>query len=156
MSDNSIVSNESNESNELERLLDMAEKISDTVGKLNATIINTATRLIFLGVILIILVLGISLFWARSGWHQTLPMLSYYAVTILAMLTVVFLTYLFFRIAIQLKSLKKSKRYESEILQKLLEMIFEFKDNLQKDNLSNVDKAILEIKLKRMQFSSAA
>ncbi|NOH45845.1 hypothetical protein F0259_18815 [Vibrio cyclitrophicus] len=141
-------------STELEKLVNMAEEVSETVNSLHEKIANL--RVMFMvSTIGLYAALGSSYFiFNRPDWLMNLPIAFYISLIILAaFLSFGSLVYIY-KYVRNIRIYRRSLDAEVQILHRLLDMVHEYKENLHEKEMSYVEKAILDMKLQRIKYSS--
>lgn len=138
-----------NDTKELDQLLDLAEKVSATISDLNDKITKIKLGLLYIGLLIF--------FPALISVQLQISESSLAALEIpLKIITVIFVvgfSSLFVMGSRKLKNLTKSKKIESSILHDLLQMVHEYRYYLYDGKIGSVERAIIEMRLKRIEFS---
>lgn len=138
---------------ELEKLVLMAEKISDTVAEINTKITNLKV-MSMVAMICLYISIGAATYLFIVPEIENISFALYSVLITVALITsagsVLFLSQYFMKI----QGLRRTLNSEKEILHNLLNMVFEYKDHLHNEDVSFVDNAILEMRLKRIKFST--
>jgi len=141
-------------SDELEQLVSMAEKVSTTVDELGSKITNLK-MIMMLSMIGIYISFGaVAFLYSKSNFAAQISSVLYIAIFAISVVILIISVYLSFQVSIKIKRTKKSLESERIILHHLLDMVFEYKDNLNQNELSIVEYAILDMRLKRIKFST--
>lgn len=140
----------------LESLVIMAESVSKKIESLKGKINNLKIKfilffsLLYFSVVLIVVLIikpsSYSLFQKIESWFIFTPLL------VLAILSSLFISQCY----LNLKRLKYTLNKEKEILRYLLDMVFEYRENIYATSVKQIDyveMAILDIRLKRIYFS---
>ena len=144
---------EENLSNDLEKLVTMAEKISETVNDLRTKITNL--RAMFFVSIIALYASGgfVAILISKPYWFDGIPV-SIIAVSIFVgaalFLGVAYFIFQYFR---KIKKYRKDLKEEIEILHRLLVMIDEYRSHCKDDGVGFVDEAIIEMRLQRIKYS---
>lgn len=139
---------------ELDKLVSMAEDVSETVNELHAKIANLKV-MFMLSVLGLYGALGASYYLIRQPkWLFEIPLALYSSLIILAVLIGLGSVFYIYQYATKTRVYKRSLNAEKDILHRLLDMVHEYKENIHSAELSYVEKAILEMKLKRIKYSS--
>ena len=140
-------------SSELEKLLLMAEKISETVNELHTKTANLRTMSYFSGIATYISFGLLTYFYINPELIFDVPLtlkLSAGIVLLSASTLGVYITYQYFS---KIKRYRRDLMVETEMLHRLLAMIHEYKDHIHSSDLSYVDNAVLEMRLQRIKYS---
>lgn len=143
-----------NSSNELEKLVNMAEEVSETVNALHTKIANL--RVMFmLAIMSLYASFGLGYFIFQSpSWFLNFPLAFHLTLILLAIFlgvgSVLYLCKYFRNINIYRHNLET----EIQIMRRLLDMVHEYKENIHEKDMSYVEKAILDMKLQRIKYSS--
>lgn len=137
-----------NTSDELEKLITMTEKVSETISDLNAKIGNMQTKLMLSKIGLIVL-LGSVISFVTMNTEASYTIM---AISVAAMLVSTYVAFYYYK---KLHALLKLRHDETKILDTLFNMVYEYKDHLHEGELTAVELAIIDMKLKRMSFSAA-
>ena len=138
-----------NDFSELESLIDMAEEVSKTVNSLYAKIANVKIIFIFCMAILNAAIVSIYMISKSTEISANIQIgLVLLCLFSLAGFLVYFLKY--FR---EYHSYKQSLETEVRILHRLLNMVYEYKENIHVRDISYVEEAILDIRLQRIRYS---
>lgn len=141
-------------SNELEKLVAMAENVSETVNELHAKRAKLkTTAVISLGGIYLSLGTAGYLF-THPYWLDQFPWMFYISLIIFLIFTGVISSIYTYQSVNFLKLVNRDLHTEVEILEKLIRIVYEYRDNVADDALTYVEKTILDMKLQRIQLSS--
>ena len=134
---------------ELNSLLDLAEKTSDKAIDYNNEAKNCITKILLVIFILFFtLVIYIYLYFDMKEEIQIITNI------VLVITTIISSFFLFFQNRM-IKELKRKSHIEKEILKELLSMIDDVRRIVYKDEVvSNIDRALIEMRLKRISFSA--
>ncbi|BEE13834.1 hypothetical protein VAWG004_23370 [Aeromonas veronii] len=139
---------------ELESLVAMAESVSATIEDINTKIANLRSMLMIVTVgayaavcCFFFLVKYSFRFENMTEWGS----LFISAVTFALMICSIMFLFQFFR---KMNDLKYKLKKEKEVLEHLLVLVFEYKDNIYSNKSNYVEKALIEIRLKRIGFST--
>lgn len=138
-----------NDLSELEILVDMAEEVSKNVNSLYVKIANARIIFIFSAVVIYAAIVFIYIVLKSNE-------ISYNIQIGLMLLSIFllsgFLVHLskYFR---EYHSYKQSLETEVRILHRLLDMVYEYKENIYVRDKSYVEEAILDIRLQRIRYS---
>lgn len=139
---------------DLEKLIDMAEKVSVALEYIESKSSEIKARLAFA---LAILYGGFVLsFVVLSKYREyfDIPDLLFNCMIVISFACALLGVILTFRVGRTLISYRKNKKVESGVLHHLLDMIHEYKSHLLDSNsLSFVELAIIDIRLKRIEYS---
>lgn len=142
---------ENNSEVELNKLVSMAEEVSERVTMLNVAL--SKSRLILItSSVLTYLSLGL-VFTMALDWKSFSALSMNYSIIAIAVIIAVCSMLYAVKSFKELKNNRQILEIEKEILKRLLEMVYEYKEHLHNSEFSFVDNAILEMKLKRMKFS---
>lgn len=136
--------------NKFEKLIDMAQKASE-----NITVLDTKTNKAQTKIFVCLMTIFLIFISVGVNWFEDASDEIFITTGLLLLLVVVGSLYFFFLNYKQLSSLKKLKNSETKILKNLLNMVYEYKDHLHQEDLSFVERAIIDMKLERIQFSAA-
>ena len=141
-------------SNELEKLVNMAEEVSETVNSLHEKIANL--RVMFMvSTIGLYAAIGSGYFiFKRPDWLMSLPVAFYISLILLAAFLSLGSMFYIYKYVRNIHIYRRSLDAEVQILHRLLEMVHEYKENLYEKEMSYVEKAILDMKLQRIKYSS--
>jgi len=138
---------------ELESLLDLAEKTSDKAIEYHKEAESRTTKILvalfsLVAVIIIVMSIFTSLVFKMSDVEQII-------VTSFSGFAIVMLIFFIFSQYQMKKELKRKSYIEKELLKELLSMIDDIRKIVYFENaLSNIDKALIEMRLKRISFSA--
>jgi hypothetical protein len=141
-------------STELEKLVNMAEEVSETVISLHTKTANLRLMLMF-SIVGLYAALGSTYFvFQRPSWFTDFPIAFYYTLILLsAFLGLGSLVYIYKYIK-NIRLYRRSLYAETEILKRLLDMVHEYKENMHEKEMSYVEQAILDMKLQRIKYSN--
>ncbi len=145
---------EKDSQNELESLLEMAESVSATIEDLNTRIVNLRT-MAMVSIVGIYATLAAGFFLYDSTF--LIEKLEVWAFLLTCLLTATLLMgscFFLFQYFRKVKSLKYKLNTEKEVLEHLLPLVFEYKDNIYSNKSNYVEIALIEMRLKRIGFSS--
>lgn len=139
---------------ELNKLVEMAENVFATVSELNSKITTLRVMTMVLAIVIYGSAAAIVYLTLDSAGSDKLSHAMNIFLSVIAAVSFVGSFIYLFQIVIKTKEYKRSVFSETQILHDLLDMVFEYKDHIQKNDLSYVENAILDIRLKRIKFSS--
>lgn len=141
-------------SSELEKLVNMAEEVSETVNSLHTKIANL--RVMFmLSCLGFYATLGTAYFiFTGPEWLVSLPIAFYLSLTLLAVFLGLGSVFYIYKYFINIRVYRRDLAAEAVILYRLLDMVHEYKENIYEEEMSYVEAAILEMKLQRIKYSS--
>jgi len=145
---------EKGNSNELEKLVAMAEEVSETVNELHIKIANL--RVMFMvSTIALYVAIGAAYFvFQPPQWLSNSPLAFYLSLGMLAVFLGLGSCFYIYKYTRNIRVYRHNLETEIEILHRLLEMVYEYKENIHDKELSYVEKAILDMKLQRIKYSS--
>lgn len=141
-------------SNELEKLVAMAEDVSETVNGLQTKIANLRVMSMIATVGLYASVGAASYLLDRPNWLSGVSIAFYLLLILVAALIGLGSIFYVYQYVSKIKEYRRSLDAEIGILHRLLDMVHEYKDNIHGEELTYVERAILDMKLQRIKFSS--
>lgn len=141
-------------STELEKLVNMAEEVSETISLLHTKIANLRVMFMVSTVGLYAAVGSAYLFFQRPEWLTNLPFPFYLTLIFLAVVIGLGSFIYIYKYAQNIRIYRQSLDAEIKILHRLLNMVHEYKENLHETEMSYVEKAILDMKMQRIKYSS--
>ncbi|MBH0046504.1 hypothetical protein [Pseudoalteromonas sp. NZS11_1] len=141
-------------SSELEKLVNMAEEVSETVNSFHAKIANL--RVMFMiSTIGLYAAIGSSYFiFNRPDWLINLPMAFYLSLIVLAIFLCVGSSFYIYKYSINIRTYRRNLAAEVKILLRLLDMVHEYQENIFNEEMSYVERAILDLRLQRIRYSN--
>lgn len=141
-------------STELEKLVNMAEEVSETVNSIHEKIANL--RVMFMvSTIGLYAAIGSGYFvFMRPDWLIDLPVAFYIGLILLAAFLCLGSLFYIYKYTRNIRIYRRSLVAEEQILHRLLDMVHEYKENLHEKEMSYVEIAILDMKLQRIKYSS--
>ncbi|CAM3899231.1 hypothetical protein [Rheinheimera salexigens] len=145
---------EQSNSSELDKLVSMAEEVSDTVNKIKTQISKLRSMAVvsFFGIYATMGLIYIIIH--PSKWIIEQPLFLLIFLILLTLILGVASLFYFFQYIIKHRVYRNKLTAEIQILYRLLDMVHEYKDNIYDTKLSYVEEAILDMKLRRLEFSS--
>lgn len=140
--------------NELETLVGMAEEVSETISLLHSKIANLRVMLMLSTIGLYSAAVSVYFVFKNPGWLSNLPFTLYIALIFLAFFLVMGSFFYIYKYLVNIKSYKRKLDIEIKIMHRLLIMVHEYKEYIYDKEMSYVEKAILEMKLERIMYSS--
>lgn len=143
-----------NSSTELEKLVYMAEEVSETVNALHTKIANL--RIMFMAsTIGLYAAIGFGFFiFQPPEWLPKLSITFYSSLFFLVIFIGLGSAFYIFKYFRNIRILKRNLEIEIQILHRLLDMVHEYQENIYDKKMSHVEKAILDMKLQRIKYSS--
>ena len=141
-------------STELEKLVNMAEEVSGTVNSLHEKIANLRIMFMFSTVGLYTAIGSIYFIFKIPDWLANLPVAFYISLIMLAAFLSLGSIFYIYKYTRNIRVYRRSLDAEIQILHRLLDMVHEYKDNLHEREMSYVERAILDMKLQRIKYSS--
>lgn len=139
---------------ELESLVAMAESVSATIEDINTKIANLRSMLMIstVGAYATVCCFFILFKYSLRVENMTTTGSLFISATTFALMagSIMFL-FQYFR---KMNDLKYKLKKEKEVLEHLLVLVFEYKDNIYSNKSNYVEKALIEIRLKRIGFST--
>lgn len=139
---------------ELESLVAMAESVSATIEDINTKIASLRSMAMISIVGVYATICCFFILWKYSflvdniaAWVSLLISIVTFALMIGSLLFL----FQYFR---KISNMKYKLNKEREVLEHLLVLVFEYKDNIYSNNSNYVEKALIEIRLKRIGFST--
>ncbi|EJL6847737.1 hypothetical protein [Vibrio cholerae] len=143
-----------NSQNELESLVEMAESVSATIEDLNTKIVNLRTMaMISMVGVYATGTAGFFLF-ENSLFIEKMELWAFLLMCMFTLTLLIGSGFFLFQYFRKIKSLKYKLDTEKEVLEHLLPLVFEYKDNIYSNDSSYVEKALIEMRLKRIGFST--
>ena len=145
---------EKSSSSELEKLVNMAEEVSETVNSLHVKIANL--RVMFMiSTIGIYAAIGSSYaVYKKPEWLINLPFAMYITLLLFAIFLGLGSLFYIYKYVRNIRIYRITLDAEIDILHRLLDMVHEYKDNVHEIEMSYVERAILDMKLQRIKYSS--
>lgn len=143
-----------NSQNELESLVEMAESVSAAIEDLNTKIVNLRT-MAMISMVSVYATVTAGFFLFESSFF--IGEMNFWAFLLTCMFTLALLIgsgFFLFQYVRKIKSLNYKLYTEKEVLEHLLTLVFEYKDNVYYNDSNYVEKAIIEMRLKRIGFST--
>lgn len=139
---------------ELEKLVNMAEEVSETVSSLHEKIANL--RVMFmLSTVGLYASIGCSYFiFRKPEWLTNIPIAFYLSLIVLAVFLCLGSLLYIYKYIRNIRVYRRSLEAEIKILHRLLDMVHEYRENVYASELSYVENAILDMKLQRIKYSS--
>jgi hypothetical protein len=145
---------DSESQNELESLIEMAESVSMTVEDLHTKITNLRSMAVMSLVTTYAGGAGAVFLLKSSEFSESLNSSALLLVGLIGFTLASASIFFLFQYVSKIKKLKYKIETEREVLHHLLDMVFEYKDHVYSGNHSFVEKALIEMRLKRIGFSS--
>ncbi|MGY3965093.1 hypothetical protein [Aeromonas veronii] len=139
---------------ELENLVQMAESVSATIEDLNTKITNLRSMAMVSLVGIYASIGSGAILWKSSAIFENL---DYWAFLIICFATLTLITgasYFLFQYFKKIKYLRYKLEREKDVLLHLLTLVSEYKDNIYENNYSYVERALIDIRLKRIGYSA--
>lgn len=140
--------------NDLNDLVSMAESVSEKVQSLEKKIIFVKNKFYFsfLGIFFGFTVV---FFLIDNKYMITEGFIEYFYLILFIFIVLSFIFFMNIFINFnRIKSFLWEVRSEKSILKELLDLVFEYKAHLSKNDISPVENALIEIRLKRIKFST--
>ncbi|MBN3116321.1 hypothetical protein H4F46_15620 [Pectobacterium brasiliense] len=141
-------------SSELEKLVNMAEEVSETVNSLHTKIANLRVMFMVSTIGLYAALCSTYFMFFKPELLKGLPIAFYLSLMLLAVflgLGSIYYIYKYFR---NIRIYRRDLDTEIEIRHRLLDMVHEYKENIHDEEMSYVESAILDMKLQRIKYSS--
>ena len=144
-----------NEGDDLEKLVVMAEKVTDTISDLNTRISNIRLTLMVSTAVLYASFGGMFYLQLQPDRLMELPFLIYTSISVLIIILILGSAYFVVQYFRKIRDYKLKLSSEKEILKELLDMVYEYKDHIYHGgSVSYVEEAILKLRLKRIEFAA--
>ncbi|EPS3402255.1 hypothetical protein ACVD4U_004317 [Vibrio vulnificus] len=143
-----------NSQNELESLVEMAESVSATIEDLNTKIVNLRTMAMISMVGVYATVTAGFFLFENSLFIEKMELWAFLLMCMFTLTLLIGSGFFLFQYFRKIKSLKYKLDTEKEVLEHLLPLVFEYKDNIYSNDSSYVEKALIEMRLKRIGFST--
>ena len=139
-------------SSEVDKLVSMAEKVSDTVNDLHTKIAN-------LRVMFIVSTMGLYASFGSGyytymepSWLNELPFAFFLTLIMLTVFLAMGSIFYILKYFTKIREYRYYLKSETQILHRLLEMVHEYREHFDGDKLTFVENAILDMKLQRIKF----
>jgi len=140
--------------NDLEKLVQMAENVSETVNDLNTKMTNLRGIIAFSIIGMYTSIGAITYLILKPVWLENVSGTIFMLFILLAGSLFFISTYFIFQYFSKSKICRHTLYSERKILNELLDMVYEYKEHIHKEDMSFVENAILEMRLKRIRFST--
>lgn len=141
-------------STELEKLVNMAEEVSETVNSLHAKIASLRVMFMISTAVLYASLGSAYLAFQRPDWFANLPFAFYITLILLTAFLCLGSVFYIYKYIRNIRIYRRSLDAEIGILHRLLDMVHEYKENVYDKEMSYVERAILDMKLQRIKYSS--
>lgn len=139
---------------ELEKLVAMAEEVSATVSSLHTKIASLRVMCMVSVISMYFAMCSIYLLLKGPSWMPEIPRVVLLIVMLLVVCVIIFCFLFIFRYMHNIKLYKQNLNTEVQILHRLLDMVHEYKENLHEEEINYVEKAILDMRLQRIRYST--
>ena len=138
---------------ELARLIFMAEDVSGSVNDLHAKLTQLKTLAISstIGIISTVAILYMMVTWPSKPFEVGMNV-QFISACICSLGFSCFSFYTYHMI-IRIKECLRNISIENEILRRLLDLVYEYKDHIYDEDLSYIERTMLDLRLQRVKFS---
>lgn len=138
---------------ELARLIIMAEDVSGSVNDLHAKLTQLKTQAITstLGIISTVAILFMVTTWPSKTFEVGIN--TQFILTCVGSLGFPLFSFYTYHIIIRIKECLRNISIENEILRRLLDLVYEYKDHIHDESLSYIERTMLDLRLQRVKFS---
>lgn len=143
-----------NSQNELESLVEMAESVSSTIESLHTKTVNLRTMGMVSFVGIYFSLIGCYYLFSNIFLNEKQGLWVYWLIFIFTVILLVGCCFFLFQCFNKIKSLRYKLATERDVLDHLLTLVFEYKDHIYSNESSYVERALIEIRLKRIGFSA--
>lgn len=145
---------EETSASQLERLLNLAEEVSGKVDVLHQNIASLRGQFYLHAIVAYFLSIFIASLFYRRDWFKIFSDELFFVLIFSMFALLILNVYYFSKTISRLRLFRGELSLEKEILHRLLDIVHEYLDNLYQIQMNHVDKAILELRLQRIKYSS--
>lgn len=145
---------EETSASQLERLLNLAEEVSGKVDVLHQNIASLRGQFYLHAIVAYFLSIFIASLFYRRDWFKIFSDELFFILIFSMFALLILNVYYFSKTISRLRLFRGELSLEKEILHRLLDIVHEYLDNLYQIQMNHVDKAILELRLQRIKYSS--